>query len=182
MKALVAYESMYGNTHAVATAIAKGLTPSYDVLTVCADEATRDQVARADLLVVGGPTHVHGMSRRATRKAAVEAAHKPNSGLHLDPHATGVGLRELFASLPRTGTKAAAFDTRLHGPAFLTGRASKRIARLLRTHGFSVVTRPESFVVTKANTLETGEEQRAFDWGKRLAATCASIERSGTHA
>ena len=104
-----------------------------------------------------------------TRKAAVDAANKPGSGLHLDAHATSLGLREWFAALPRTGAKAAAFDTRLHGPALLTGRASRGISRLLHKHGFEVAIKPESFFVTKANTLDESEEQHATEWGRGLA-------------
>ena len=79
-------------------------------------------LADADLVVVGGPTHAHGMSRAATRKAAVEAANKPVSGLKVEPGALGPGLREWLGALDRHQVKAAAFDTRMHGPAALTGR------------------------------------------------------------
>ena len=83
--------------------------------------------------------HVHGMSRAATRKSAVQAAHQPVSPLQVEADALGPGLREWFGSLGRYPVKAAAFDTRMHGPASLTGRASKRVARLLLAHGFDVV-------------------------------------------
>src|SRR6266699_1891522 len=57
--------------------------------------------------------------------AAVEAADKPVGGLTVEPDALGPGLREWFGSLGRYPVKAAAFDTRMLGPAVLTGRASK---------------------------------------------------------
>jgi hypothetical protein len=53
----------------------------------------------------------------------------------MEPDALGPGLREWFGSLGHYPVKAAAFDTRMHGPATLTGRASKTVARLLRAHG-----------------------------------------------
>jgi hypothetical protein len=102
-------------------------------------QASQAVLADASLVVVGGPTHVHGMSRAATRKSAVQAAHQPVSPLQVEADALGPGLREWFGSLGRYPVKAAAFDTRMHGPASLTGRASKRVARLLRAHGFDVV-------------------------------------------
>jgi hypothetical protein len=71
-------------------------------------------------------------------------------------------------------TKAAAFDTRFSGPAVLRGRASKGISRKLRRHGFEVVAKPESFFVNLKNHLEPGEEARAEEWGKRLAASLVS--------
>ena len=94
MRAVVVYESMYGNTHLVADAIGAGLSTAFDVTVVPVSQASREVMADASLVVVGGPTHVHGMSRAPTRKAAVEAAHKPMSPLQVEADAPGPGLRE----------------------------------------------------------------------------------------
>ncbi|MGE5292295.1 MAG: flavodoxin family protein [Micromonosporaceae bacterium] len=173
MQAVVVYESMYGNTHLVADAIGAGLKTAFDVSVVPVSKARPEVLAEADLVVVGGPTHGHGMSRAATRKWAVEAADKPVSGLKVEPDALGPGLREWFGSLGHYSVKAAAFDTRMHGPAALTGRASKGVTRLLRAHGFDMVAKPESFLVTKQERLEPQETTRARDWGTKLAAGTA---------
>jgi hypothetical protein len=169
MRALVVYESMYGNTHQVAETIANGLADAADVEILTVEDATADLVRTADLVVVGGPTHAHGMSRASTRKAAVEAAEKKPE-LELDPDAPGVGLREWFASLPQCSAKGAAFDTRIDAPAFLTGRASKGIARHLRKQGFEPIVEPESFLVTKDNILVAGEADRARSWAEAIAS------------
>jgi len=66
--------------------------------------------------------------------------------------------------------RAAAFDTRLAAPVMFTGRASKGIAALLRQHGLMLLAPAESFLVTKENVLRPGEEDRAQDWGRELAA------------
>jgi hypothetical protein len=179
MRAVVVYESMYGNTHQVADAIGAGLRSSFEVSVVPVSEAGPAVLADADLVVVGGPTHIHGMSRAATRKAAVEAADKPVSPLKAEPDALGPGLRDWFDSLGHYPVWAAAFDTRLHGPAALTGRASKRVFRLLRTHGFELVAEPESFLVTKQDRLEPDETSRAREWGTKLAASVAPSPISG---
>jgi menaquinone-dependent protoporphyrinogen IX oxidase len=172
MKALVVYESMYGNTHLVANAIADGLRRHMDATVVPVRDADAALVADADVVIIGGPTHAHGMSHASTRKGAVEAAEKPGSELVLDagddPDAYGEGLREWFDALPAIPTSAAAFDTRVEMPAVLTGRASKGIARKLRHHGAALLAEPESFFVTKANRLEPDEETRAREWGDRL--------------
>ena len=169
MKAVVIYESMYGNTHQIANAIADGLRTSAEVVVVPVDEAEAELVKSADLVVIGGPTHAHGMSHVSTRKGAVEAAEKPGSGLVLDPDADDSGLREWFASLDQPFTNAAAFDTRFDLPAAITGRASKGIARKLRHHGATLIAEPESFFVKKDNHLEPDEEVRAREWGALLA-------------
>jgi len=179
MRAVIVYESMYGHTHEVADAIGAGLGPSFDVRVIPVTHADAATISEADLVLVGGPTHVHGMSRAATRKAAVAAADKPASALKLEPDALGGGLRDWFETLGDYPIKAAAFDTRLHAPAALTGRASKAVARLLRAHGFDVVAKPESFLVTKQDKLEEHESDRARRWGMQLAATFAPVHASG---
>lgn len=175
MRALVVYESMYGNTRAIATAVAEGLRGSYEVDVVAAGRATRALVEGADLLVVGGPTHIHGMSRPSSRKAAAEASAKPG-GPALDPDAGGVGVRTWLEELAvaRDGSGAAAFDTRMSGPSVFTGRAGVAISRKLRRLGYQQAASPESFLVDKQNHLLPGELQRAAQWGSRLAASKAS--------
>jgi hypothetical protein len=140
-------------------------------------------LADADLVVVGGPTHMHGMSRAVTRKWAVEAAGKPVSPLTVEPGALGPGLRNWFDSLGCYPVKAAAaFDTRLHGSAVMTGRASKRVTHLLRAHGFDQVAEPESFLVTKQDRLEPQETIRAREWGAKLAASIAPSRAPGARS
>ena len=168
MKAVVVYESMYGNTHLVADAIGAGLREragaNDEIVVLPVGAATPLVLGGADLVVVGGPTHAHGMSRPTTRKAAVAAANKPESPLDVDADAEGPGLRDWFDALDGLGalpTCAAAFDTRLDAKPVLTGRASKGIARRLRGAGCDLVTDPESFLVTKGDHLADDEEQRA---------------------
>lgn len=171
MRAVVVYESMYGNTHVVADAIAEGLNgPGDDVAVVSVHAATPDLLDGADLLVVGGPTHVHSLTRASTRKAAVEAAEKPDADLVLDPDAEGEGLREWFDGVEVLPRAAAAFDTRIDASAVLTGRASKGIAKRLRKHGCALVAEPESFLVDKESHLIDHEAERARAWGAQLGA------------
>jgi hypothetical protein len=177
MRAVVVYESMYGNTHLVADAIAKGLANRCHVDVVPVDRADQQLLEDVDLMVVGGPTHVHGMSRSSTRQAAIADAHKPGSGLNLDPGAEGPGVRDWLDTLSTLPTSAAAFDTRVDMPVVLTGRAAKAIARRLRHHGLTPIVEPESFLVTKQNQLEPGEADRAQQWGGLLADAVLAIER-----
>ncbi len=170
MRAVVIYESMYGNTHVIADAIGRGLEQGFEVTVVPVAEATPELLDEAGLVVAGGPTHVHGMSGARSRQAAVEAAHKDGSGLTLEPHAQGPGLRDWFGTVGRIHGCSAAFDTRMDGPAMLTGHASKAIAKLLDRHGLTEIAPAQSFLVTKDNHLRPGEEDRAEQWGRELAA------------
>ena len=178
MRALVIYESMYGNTHAVAVSVAAGLSARHDVTLVPVTRATPELAAAADLLAVGGPTHMHGMSTAASRRKAADTARKQHSGLTMDPDADGPGVRgwlEGVGSLGGQNTLAVAFDTRLGGVPLLTGRASRGISRLLARHGCRLLAAPESFLVSKQNTLVDGEAARARAWGAMIGAAASDL-------
>jgi flavodoxin-like protein len=180
MRALVVYESMYGNTHAVACGIAAGLRATHEVTLVPVSAATPELLAEADLLVAGGPTHMHGMSSASSRRMAVQAAAKEGSGLTLDAAARGPGIREWLKSADGGRALAAAFDTRLSGVPAFTGRASRAISRLLKRNGCTIIAAPESFLVSQQNTLLDGEADRARRWGMTVGA--ASKTYAPAHA
>ena len=104
MRAVIVYESMFGSTKKVAEAIAEGLADCAEVSVVPVTSADAHILDGADLVVVGGPTHTHGMSRPSTRKMAVKRARKPGSEVELVPGAdSGPGVREWLASLGQAG-------------------------------------------------------------------------------
>lgn len=175
MKAVVVYESVYGNTARVAEAVADGLRESGEVVVMPASENVHLELDDADLLVVGGPTHVHGMSTEMSRRAAV-ADTKTAEKAGVEPALEGEGVRQLLDGIGEgDGTGAAAFDTRIHKSRILTGSAAKGIARRLARHDFVLVAEPESFfVVDAAGPLEDGERERAIEWGRALAQAVAA--------
>ena len=148
--------------------------------TVCVVDADQDVADDADLIVVGGPTHAWGMSRPSTRRGAPLHLSDPQNDLALEPGADwGPGIREWLTSLDRLRGKAAAFDTRISGPALFTGRASRGIGRQLARHGLTVIAGPESFRVDKKSHLLPGEVERARAWGARLADKVDAVNTSG---
>ena len=170
MRALVVYESMYGNTKRVADAIADGIATHMTVETMEVSLAPVAIEADVELLVVGGPTHVHGMTTPFTRAQAIK-----QSTTHIvSEH---IGMREwLDRARPTSGstTPAVAFDTRIKGAAILTGSAASGYAKKLRAAGFRVVAPAESFfIATKAqqdDALLDGELDHARSWGSEIAA------------
>ena len=70
MHTVVVYESMYGNSRKVAETVGDALRDAGPVEVVPVSAATDELVASADLVVVGGPTHVHTMSSKQTRASA----------------------------------------------------------------------------------------------------------------
>lgn len=170
MHAVVVYESIYGNTRAIAEAIAEGLGGA-EVIPV---HAVADAALDADLLVVGGPTHMHGLTTTRSRQMAAEAV-REDGGAHIEPGATDApGLRAWLRDLPhRHGSDAAAFDTRLDKSPWLTGVASRGIAKRLCARGYEVLS-PQSFLVEDSEgPLEAGELVRARAWGSELAQALA---------
>jgi hypothetical protein len=165
MKALVVFESLFGNTAAVGEAVATSLRAhGVDAEAVPVDHLDPATVAEVDLLIVGGPTHAHGMSRQATRRAGVKDETNTYPEPTIDP-----GLREWFDRVPPgNGRPAAAFDTRFDKAEWLTGSAAKGIAKRLGRDGFRLVAHPESFFVTTENALEEGELEHAERWAVRL--------------
>jgi flavodoxin len=159
MKAMVVYDSAYGNTKAIAEAIAGALGPPDDVQLHQVGEVTPEQLAGLDLLVVGSPT------QKFTATAAITRF-----------------LKSIPAGALR-GVKVAAFDTRFPQAkideirilAFFVsifGYAAKPIAKRLRDKGGELGAPPEGFYVsdTEGPLLE-GELERAAAWGQSIATS-----------
>jgi hypothetical protein len=65
MKALVVYESMFGNTEQIGRAVAAGLGESIDVQVTEVTDAPTEPDPQVALIVAGGPTHAfHSANRR----------------------------------------------------------------------------------------------------------------------
>jgi hypothetical protein len=168
MRALVIYESMFGNTKRIALAVAEGLAQHVETEAVEVGLAPLAIGPDIDLLVVGGPTHVHGMTSGFTRTQAEKQATSPLISEKL-------GIREwLEESQPSDRSlKAAAFDTRIKGAEILTGSAAHGYEKRLHSAGYNVIREPESFfIATKApqdDALLPGEVDRARAWAADLA-------------
>jgi hypothetical protein len=169
MRALVVYESMFGNTRDVAQAVADGVGSRMPVELVEVADAPTVIPADVSLLLVGGPTHAHGLSSPKTRAdASGRAGEKLVS--------RGGGLADWLDIVRPEASPIAtvAFDTRIKGPGLLWGSAAKAATKLLRARHFSVIAQPVSFLVGGPtgplfNRLEDGESERAKAWGARLA-------------
>ena len=159
MKAMVVYDSMYGNTEKVAQAIGDALGSPEEVKTLRVSDVKPEQLAGVTLLVVGSPT------QRFSPTPATTAFLKgiPKDGL--------------------AGVKVAAFDTRITEAeieririlAFMVrlfGYAAEPMAKRLEQKGGALAVPPEGFYVggTEGPLLE-GELERAIAWARQIAAT-----------
>jgi len=168
MRALVVYESLFGNTERVAKAVAEGIElgshGDMRVEVVAVRDAPVALGADLDLVVVGGPTHAFSMTRPSTREDAMR-----QGGL---AGAAGPGIREWVQGL-HSGAhpqRLAVFDTRVGKVRHLPGSAARSAARALHKLGFSTLFRPESFYVEDVSgPLLDGELVRAHVWGSELA-------------
>ncbi len=179
MRALVIYESMFGNTKRVADAVADGIAPQFVVETVEVSHAPIEIADDIDLLVIGGPTHVHGMTTVKSRASAVERTPVPLVS-------RGIGIRE-WLEQARPAVRhlpAAAFDTRIKAPVFLTGSAASGFAKRLRAAGFRLAAPARSFLVAREGALDDllveGELEAARAWGATLAAQVAPTREAVT--
>ena len=183
MKITVVYESMFGNTHQVAEAICDGIREVHrnaDVECVSVKDASPELIQSTELLVVGGPTHIRGMTSGLSRKMGMKEEQKDEArgepAHELEEDAEGPGVRAWFKGMPKVkdGRPAAAFDTRLEFS--LAGGAARGIARRLRKHGYHLVRDPEGFVVEDAyGPLRAGETDRAKQWGAQLVPASLSM-------
>jgi hypothetical protein len=173
MQALIVYESMYGNTREIAEAIAEGWGDGA-VLRHVREAGAPD--AAIDLVIAGGPTHIHGMttslSRQMTIKGAQEDGHAEIEADALD----APGLRHWLRDLPHcSGCLAAAFDTRIDRSAAVTGSAARGIAKRLHHHGYEVEWTESFFVDDAEGPLTDGELERARGWGATLRAAAVRL-------
>lgn len=152
MNALVLFDSKFGNTERIAQAIGHALEAEFTVQV----QSIAEQPAipsRLDLLVVGGPTHAHGLSQP---------------------------MRDFLEGLPNNVLRdmpVLVFDTRFRMHPLLSGRAGPKIARWLRRQGAHLLVPPESFFVLRSegHPLEPGEAERAATWARQAIAALAAV-------
>jgi flavodoxin len=161
MRALVVYDSQYGNTAQIAQAVADGLRAAgaSEVELRKVDAVKPDQLPVIDILVVGSPTQ--GFRSMPT-------------------------VRDFLKGIPKkalAGVRVAGFDTRLtgeelhsHGPVLgkmvdWFGYAAPDISEALEKKGGQVAAPSEGFFVggTEGPLLE-GELARANEWARQIAA------------
>ncbi|QHK19001.1 flavodoxin [Pseudarthrobacter psychrotolerans] len=144
MKAYIVYDSAYGNTKAVAEAIAASLKP-LNAGAVSVADFDPGLLSGGDLLVVGSP--INGW--RPTPKITELLAQMGNDNLK--------------------GINAAAFDTRVR--FFIHGDAAKKITKLLKEAGANIISDPVPFYVQGTEgPLRSGELEKAGSWAKTLSA------------
>lgn len=169
MKALVVYESMFGNTARVAQAIANGLRETLSVDLCEVQAAPSEPSEDVEVIIAGGPTHAFSMSRTGTRTDAIAKG---------ATHGTvDFGLREWIDGIPadRHTSSLVTFDTRVIKGRHLPGSAAKSAAKAGRKHGFASYTSPESFYVEDTSgPLHEGEIERATAWGRELGSLVAA--------
>ena len=146
MKALIVYDSIYGNTEKIARAIAEAITPSGEVKALRAGEASPAELESIDLLIVGSPTH----------------GGRPTPAVQ--------DFLSTVTQQALKGIKVTAFDTRVMSRfAKIFGYAAGRIAGNLKKKGGMPIISPEGFFVTgREGPLKEGEQERAAAWAKGI--------------
>ena len=144
MKALVVYDSAYGNTEKVARAI--GNTIAGDVKTLRVGEVNTADLNSLDLLVIGSPTQ----GGRATPAMQAFIDKIPDSAIK--------------------DVKVAVFDTRMTSKMVgIFGYATGKIAASLKKKGGNLFLPTAGFFVTTGKgPLKEGELEHAASWAQEL--------------
>jgi hypothetical protein len=159
MKAVVVYESLWGNTASVARAIAEGIGPDSSALTT--GEAVGTAIEGADLIVAGAPLLGFNLPTEDMRATIAKGGNTP------PPDLSHPSMRSWLASVPAGSGRCCGFETRIW---WSPGSSAKKISESLRSKGYSAAGKDERFIVTgKYGPLKEGELERARRWGARLA-------------
>jgi flavorubredoxin len=164
MKVRVVYESHWGNTAAVARAIAEGIGPDARALTT--DEVPAADVADADLIVAGAPVIAFGLPSEATvNRLTAETSMAP-----APPDLSHAPMRTWLATVepdPAHRRRFAAFETAVR---WSPGGATGAIEKSLEAAGFEPLSKSRRFRVHgKYGPLNDGELDKARAWGAELA-------------
>jgi len=145
-KAIVIYDTGFGNTEKIARALARGIEKQgVKVDCVNVDEVDVDKLVEYDFLAIGGPTHMHGVS-------------KPMKAFFGKMKSLDIG----------GGIRAFAFDTRLD--SWWAGSAAKGIEKSLKKLGMKIVKSRESAIVKgREGPLEEGIEEKFEQMGVEIA-------------
>jgi hypothetical protein len=167
MRAVVVYESMFGDNQQVARAIAEGLNEG-GVMAEAIEVGVAPTTIPAEvgLLVVGAPNHAWSLPRPSTREDAATKTDEPLVS-------QGLGVREWLASASlEKGLLTVAYDTRGSHPKAVVkfDHASTSIEKALSRLGASRLAPAEHFLVADMKgPLEPGELDRAHAWGRALS-------------
>jgi hypothetical protein len=158
MHAIVVYESVWGNTAAVASAIAEGLGAT----AFATDAVPASELSAADLIVAGSPVFAFGLPSESIREQILQT----ESDAPVAPDLTHPSLRSWLDKVPAGHGRSAAFETRIWwSPRGATGTIQKRLGAL----GYPAIAPAEKFVVRdKYGPLRDGELDRAREWGREL--------------
>jgi len=161
MNAIVVYESHWGNTAAIARAIAEGIGLEAGALSTA--EATGEVIAGADLIVAGAPQMGFSLPTEGMLKGIAADAGKAPA----PPDLSHPAMRSWLDGMPRGSCRAAAFET---AGWWSPGSASKAILSSLERAGYRPVAKACRFIVKgKYGPLRDGELERARLWGAELA-------------
>jgi hypothetical protein len=159
MKAVVVYESHWGNTAAVAEAIAAGIGGGTRVLSTA--EAVSDALKGVDLLVVGSPL----LGFRVPNEMMVQGMR--NQQHKVPPDLSNPPMRTWLNGLSKGSARCASFETRVW---WSPGSAAGGIFKALTALGYMPAAKPQKFIVQGAQgPLKEGELDRAKAWGAELA-------------
>jgi flavodoxin len=161
MKAVVVYQSLWGNTAAIARAIAEGIGEGARALSTA--EATPAAIAGAGLIVAGAPVLGFSLPRESMLKMIAEGKTKYKTA----PDVSQPSMRSWLDGLSAGKGCFAAFETRIW---WSPGGSTGGIERGLEHAGYRRLDKARRFLVEGGEgPLRAGELEKAKAWGAELA-------------
>jgi len=161
VRAVVVYESLWGNTAEIARAIAEGIGPGTEAVTTSQAAAAIGE--GVDLLVTGAPLLGFDLPTEDMRASIAKDPGKPPS----PPDLSHPSMRSWLESLPPVSCWCATFETRIW---WSPGSAAKKMMAFLESKGMRRAAEPAKFIVTgRYGPLKAAEVDRARAWGASLS-------------
>ena len=155
MKAIVIYDSQFGNTEKIAQAIRDALSDTAETRLMRASSVAPRDLMAADLLVVGSPTQRFHATEPVDRFLKGASLH----GIHAAAFDTRFDMNDVDSRTLRLAVKVAGDSA----------YAAPRIAAVLEKAGATMVATPEGFIVSDTEgPLREGELERAAEWARGL--------------
>ena len=146
MKALIVYDSTYGNTEKIAEAISVAIDGDVKIMKV--NQINLSALESLDLFFIGCPTN----------------GGRPTPA-----------MQDFLKILPENkikGLNVAVFDTRFpHRIVKIFGFAADKMATDLKSKGANILSSEGFFVKSKSGPLTEGELERAANWANKIIKT-----------
>ena len=157
MKTMIIYDLIFGNTEQIARTIGKALGADQEVEILSVGDATPEQLAGLNLLIVGSPTRQFRPTPAISQFLERIPANSLQ-GVNVAAFDTRISLNDIQSSIGRFFVRAGSY-------------AARPIAEKLKKKRGNLAPDPEGFYVKgEKGPLKDGELERSATWARQIIA------------